>query len=313
MAPGTGIFAETVVRYPPGGRLQIPVRARHGASAAIATTMSCKRAPVALHHAAALYAWLFGARALPGSRSTADVSLDHAAEVFDACRAAVGGFDAVAVISRRQQQRRALLALLLRDDEAVAFVKAAPQGSAHGLDVERACLAGLSADADAPVAVPEPIDGGVTASGVAWTAMRPLPPRPHRPAWRAPVETIVAWLQERLGGALERDGAPAEWRPMHGDFAPWNLRRVFRGPLVLFDLEDAAYAPRDADRTYWRVTSAVLRGHSPGVLDAESAAYWRTVVEDRLAAAIDPALDERLLVALTSGSEVAEETDERMR
>ncbi len=299
-----------MVRYPPRGRLQVPLGTRRGARAAVATTMACKPAPVALHHAVALYAGLFGARGLPGPREQADPGLAPAGEVFAACRAAVGPFDAVALITRRQAERSGMLALLLRDDRPVAFVKAVAQASAHGLHVERACLAALSADRDAPVMVPAPVDGGITAHGIAWTAMRPLPSRPHRPAWRAPVDTIVTWLQDRLAGALARGDAPDHWRPMHGDFAPWNLRRVFRGPLVLFDFEDAAYAPPQADRTYWRVTSAVLRGRTaPAGLDGEAAPFWRAVVAARLAGAADPALDERLLAALSRPGSI----DERMR
>jgi aminoglycoside phosphotransferase (APT) family kinase protein len=87
---------------------------------------------------------------------------------------------------------------------------------------------------------------------------------------------------------------------MHGDFAPWNLRRILRGPLALFDFEDARYAPPEADRTYWRLTSAVLQGRTPGLLDPESRQYWREVVAARLAQAADPTLDQRLLAALDS-------------
>jgi len=263
--------------------------------------MACKRAPLALHHAAALYTWLLGARALPGPRASAEPGIDHAEGVFDACRAELGAFDSVALVTRRQAERSGMLALLLRDDRPLAFVKAAPQGSAHGLEVERACLSALSSDPDAQVLVPAPIAGGVTDGAIVWTAMQPLPPRPHRPAWRAPVHTIIAWLQERLAGALERGDAPDGWRPMHGDFAPWNLRRIFRGPLVLFDFEEARYAPPEADRTYWRLTSAVLRNQPSGLLDETSRKYWQDVVGARLDVAPDNELDQRLLAALTRG------------
>ena len=108
-------------------------------------------------------------------------------------------------------------------------------------------------------------------------------------------------MQDGLHGVFPRaTGVPAHWRPMHGDFAPWNLRRIFRGPLVLFDFEDAAFAPPEADRTYWKVTSAVLRGDQPSsVLDDESRDYWCNVVAARLARAVDPDLDQRLLAAFT--------------
>jgi hypothetical protein len=299
---------ERVVRYPLRGRLQVPVHTRRAASAAVSTTMACKPAPVALHHVAAAYTRLFGARALPGSRESADAGIEHAADVLAECRVVVGPFDAVALITRRQEERTGLLALLIRDDAPVAFVKAAPAATAHGIEVERACLVALCATPDAPVLVPEPIGGGTTASEIAWTAMRPLPPRPHRPAWRAPVDSVVAWLHDGLSAALRRGDAPDHWLPMHGDFAPWNLRRILRGPLALFDFEDAAYAPPEADRTYWRLTSAVLRGDEPGMLDREAREHWKGVVAARLERAVDRDLDERLLAALNHSNASTERT-----
>jgi hypothetical protein len=263
--------------------------------------MACKRAPVALHHGAAMYTWLFGGRALPGRRETAD-AIDGAGDVFAACREAVGAFDCAALITRRQEARAGMLALLLRDDRPVAFVKAVPQAGAHGLEVERACLGVLSADGGAPIVVPRPVGGGTTASGVAWTAMTPLPGRPHRPAWHAPVDTIIGWLHDGLRDALARGDAPDHWLAMHGDFAPWNLRRIFAGPLTLFDFEDAMYAPPAADRTYWDVTSVTLRGGDDvgHALDAEAVTFWTDVVSARLAAGIGPDLDARLLATLAS-------------
>ncbi len=274
--------------------------------------MACKPAPVALHHGAAAWTWLFGGRALPGRRYDPDPGLARADEVFDACRAIVGRFDAVALITRRQEARAGMLALLIRDDRPVAFVKAVPEGRAHGLEVERACLGVLSADPTAPLLVPVPLGGGTTESGIAWTAMAPLPGRPHRPAWRAPIGTIIAWLQDGLRAAVPTPGTdasgahgapPTTWLPMHGDFAPWNLRRILWGPLTLFDFEDAAYAPAAADRTYWLVTSAVLRTRSlTEALDTEAVAFWRAIVAERLAAGVGPDLDRRLLAMLDANT-----------
>jgi glycosyltransferase involved in cell wall biosynthesis len=75
-------------------------------------------------------------------------------------------------------------------------------------------------------------------------------PRFHRPAkWDAQRMRRVA---EDVSVALERvlppvDGIPAHWRPMHGDYVPWNLREDDRGQLWLLDWEDAGWGPPLAD------------------------------------------------------------------
>ena len=178
------VSATEVVRYPPNGRLQVPLRTRRGASAAVATSMACKRAPT---------------RAAPRCRAVhVAVRCARAAGFSSACRRRYGARGrGVRGVSRCSWTiRRGGLGdappggahwparLLLRDDAPVAFVKAAPQGSGHGLEVERNCLSELSGERDAPVLVPKPLGGGLTASNISWTAMQPLPPRPHRPAWR---------------------------------------------------------------------------------------------------------------------------------
>jgi aminoglycoside phosphotransferase (APT) family kinase protein len=75
---------------------------------------------------------------------------------------------------------------------------------------------------------------------------------------------------------------------MHGDFTPWNLRRLAVGTLVLLDWEEAAWGPPAADEVLYRATAAALHLERPLRLDApETIRFW----EDRVGRR--PALSER--------------------
>jgi glycosyltransferase involved in cell wall biosynthesis len=75
-------------------------------------------------------------------------------------------------------------------------------------------------------------------------------PRFHRPARWNPerMSRVAEDVSVALEGVLPRpDNIPGHWRPIHGDFVPWNLREDERGQLWLLDWEDAAWAPPFAD------------------------------------------------------------------
>jgi hypothetical protein len=75
-------------------------------------------------------------------------------------------------------------------------------------------------------------------------------PRLHGPAkWNAQrMRRVAADVPLALEGLLPRpDGIPDHWRPMHGDFVPWNLREDASGQLWLLDWEDSGWGPPLAD------------------------------------------------------------------
>lgn len=77
----------------------------------------------------------------------------------------------------------------------------------------------------------------------------PVPRFHMTPRWEADTLTTVA---RQASALLEKelarpDGTPAHWRPMHGDFVPWNLREDRTGTLWLLDWEDAGWGPPYAD------------------------------------------------------------------
>jgi aminoglycoside phosphotransferase (APT) family kinase protein len=82
--------------------------------------------------------------------------------------------------------------------------------------------------------------------------------------WRVAEDVSVA-LKEVLP---RPHGIPAHWRPIHGDYVPWNLREDGRGQLWLLDWEDAAWGPPLADLVRYIVAYQSLGGTSPAGIAA---------------------------------------------
>jgi len=69
---------------------------------------------------------------------------------------------------------------------------------------------------------------------------------------------------------------------MHGDLAPWNLRRLRDGRLVLFDWENVRWAPPTTDEVFYRAASGALgRGSSGQVEVREAVEFWRETLRER--------------------------------
>jgi thiamine kinase-like enzyme len=119
-------------------------------------------------------------------------------------------------------------------------------------------------------------------------------PRFHRtPRWDP--HTLAAVAHE-VSKVLERElirpgDIPSHWRPMHGDFVPWNLREDRNGLLWLLDWEDAGWAPPNADLVRYAVAyqsiyesdgaqiAGVIRRDFPAALAGvmtEAALFWTT-------------------------------------
>ena len=85
----------------------------------------------------------------------------------------------------------------------------------------------------------------------AWSVRQYEPlPRFHRPArWNpARIRRVAEDVSVALSGVLAPAvGIPPHWRPIHGDYVPWNLREDDRGQLWLLDWEDAQWGPPIAD------------------------------------------------------------------
>jgi thiamine kinase-like enzyme len=108
---------------------------------------------------------------------------------------------------------------------------------------------------------------------------------------------ILDEVEAALGRLPKPDGVVAGWRPMHGDFAPWNLRQTGGGALFLIDWEAAGWGPPGADEVFYRATAAALAERTSAVTgNPEAVRFWRERINQRPS----NARDERLARALAT-------------
>jgi hypothetical protein len=152
-------------------------------------------------------------------------------------------------------RRRFALLLLDIDDVPIGFVKwTRNPPSPLGLEAERR----LSAEPPRNFMIPRLLEHGTVADW-AYTINEMLPPGPHRPADLATGErrVITEEIHRRLAGIAEGDEVMS-----HGDFAPWNVRRLASGSIAVIDWEDVRPAPAAADELWHVVTSTLAVGGS---------------------------------------------------
>jgi hypothetical protein len=84
--------------------------------------------------------------------------------------------------------------------------------------------------------------------GWSYTALTPMPNLPHWPARIAPAtrQTIVEEFQQLLGRSIDSV-------PLHGDFGPWNVRRMSNSVLAVVDWEEMTLGPPAADEVWHSV------------------------------------------------------------
>lgn len=237
-----------------------------------------------------------GPRALPGRRVTLRVA--EWEELTASWHGVVGPVRSVAQYQRKDP-RAGLLLLLMREHGLPLVVKVRERSD--GVVQEQRVLGALQGHHPRGLHVPRPAGHGTTSTGLTWAAQEFVFQRPHRPVLELEDGQADA-LAEAVTGAFERLGLtePRQdgWRPAHGDLTPWNLRRDHTGRTWLLDWEDAGYLPLAADETYFAVTASMLRGTTPGPVDPEAAAHWRSVVERRLSEGHPVALNEAMLARL---------------
>jgi len=277
--------------------LQVPVGPRRASAAGLAVVAASRPTRVIVHYGAWFVARTFGGRALPGP--VGPVVTPLADVVWEALlaqwRDELGPFDAVAVAKRRQSQRGGFHVLLFDGSRATAFIKI--RSTPEPLDTERRCLEAISADPRAPFRVCSPIAMGCVETNH-WLAITPLVGLPHHPARSRAVPEALRYLDRALEGVVSSPGAPADWRPAHGDFAAWNFRQVGRQRWLL-DFENASLAPPDADAVYWAVVATALGARRRRRLaESQAVEFWRQHIRERLQGSIDPELNGALGIAL---------------
>jgi Phosphotransferase enzyme family len=233
-------------------------------------------------------------RMLPGRRATpALLDREEWRAVFDAVGRSVGAIDAIAIAERQQVSRPGFAFLAVRGREPVAFVRAQPDRGAF----RREATVLAAVDAGRPTTFTAPVAMGVgIAQAWEWIATAPLPPRIHRPDLDAPIGVVASEISAVLAPLVE---CPPGYAPMHGDLAPWNLRRIGRR-RVLFDWEEVGAGPPGADVVYYAATAATLTrrplidvGSNDPAVD-----FWIEAISRRAQHDADRALASRLLANL---------------
>lgn len=267
---------------------------RSAAQAALTLYAPCARRGRLAQWAASACIAVLGPRALPGPSFPWLPMIESEWATLDSLwQRELGAFDEVTGYSRLQADRAGAAILLLRRGVPTAFVKLR-RGDAGGLANEGLAMRSVWRFGPRSFRMPEPLGSG-SAAGWHYLASAPLPPGRHHPPDDPPLRAVLEETEAALAELPRPQGTPGHWRPMHGDFAPWNLRQLRDGSLALIDWEDAGFGPPDADEVFYRATSAALWGKHPARSNAsEAVEFWLRRVQPR------PATDRehRLAVAL---------------
>ena len=115
-----------------------------------------------------------------------------------------------------------------------------------------------------------------------------------------PLGRIVAEIQIGLSTLPHPRPTPHHWNPMHGELAPWTVRELSTGELIVLDWEKVGWGPPGADEVFYRAAAAALMDAPPGPIHVREAIdFWRRRL--RTEAGLEhqgPDFGERMLRAL---------------
>lgn len=269
-APGT----ETV---------HVPTTSRRAALAGLSLLTACRPEVVRAQKRAWRITSLLGPRALRGKpRPWAPPMRDDVwAFLLGTWRREAGDFDSLAA-SEREAEEGIFRILLLREGEPVALAKAYAPGHADPLR-EALALRLLAGSRPRAFRVPRILGQG-EGGGWVYLLTRPLPPRIHRFPPAPALTRIVSDIHVGLSSLPRPADVPHHWYPMHGELAPWTLRELADGELVLVDWSRATWAPPRADEVFYRAAHHAVTGEPPGPVNIrEAVAYWRRIFRAGLA------------------------------
>jgi hypothetical protein len=278
----------------------VPVWSRRAALAGLSLRAACRMSVIGAHHAVWGVVALAGPRALPGPAVPWQPPMPCSVwqKLGEQWSAALQPYDGVAIYERPQARRTGFGVLLLQRDRRLAFVKVFC--GAHNGEATWSALEALARHPVRDCQIPRPLAHGGHGDW-SWMATSPIPWFPHRPARHPPVARIAADISDRLREVFDPAGVPGHWQPMHGDLAPWNLRRVGPRSLWLLDWDDVGWGPPGADAVYYEATDALIRGRraTPGSASEETLRFWIDRVESRLRAGIDLTYNVALVTQLS--------------
>jgi len=181
-----------------------------------------------------------------------------AAQVESQLTAALPGIRIEAAVMPRQAGR-ARLSLLCRsggNSDQDIVVKLALVGD--GLERETLALELLTDRPLPAIATPRVLASGQLDDDIVFLATDAVGLDRQRPAIDEPLHRFEHDLAERLAGLPRPSDIASDAVPIHGDLAPWNLRRTGRG-LALFDWESAGWGAPGSDLDFYRRSCEELR------------------------------------------------------
>ncbi|MGH8952479.1 MAG: phosphotransferase [Acidimicrobiia bacterium] len=200
-------------------------------------------------------------------------------ELTDVWTGWFGPFDELALYRPRQAERSGFAGLLFDGPTQVGFVKWRPDSD---FQPEATLIDGVSG----ATSFDTPSVKGVS-SGSGWSTMglSPIPPGLHSARLsRSPID-LAEEISELLESLIPPDPVHGDWKPMHGDMGPWNLRHLGGTGPILFDWELSRRAPPGADLVFHRAASRAMR--LPGSWDVagfeEAVRFWITEIPERFA------------------------------
>lgn len=157
-----------------------------------------------------------------------------------------------------RQSGRHRLSILAEFDGSPVVLKLGAVGA--GIERETEALRLLTADPLPGIATPTVIAAGrlQTDGGLAFLATDALGLDGQRPAIDVPLHSFEIDIGDRLSTLPRPTGTDGSFVPVHGDLAPWNLRRTGRG-LALFDWEAAGWGPPGSDLEHYRAACDNVR------------------------------------------------------
>ena len=182
------------------------------------------------------------------------------AEIEHRLRETLPGVRVDAAVMPRQTDRERLSLLCSQPrPERTVVVKLATVGD--GLEREALALSLLTDRPLPAIATPAVIASGLLVDGITFLATDALGLDRQRPALGEPLHSFERDVADRLASLPRPTDTADDAVPVHGDLAPWNLRRTSRG-LALFDWEAAGWAAPGSDLAYYRQSCAELSGWS---------------------------------------------------
>jgi hypothetical protein len=204
-----------------------------------------------------------GTRPWPASTGWRWPQLD-AVTIEQRLGAALPGIGIDAAVMPRQIDRPRLSLLCRMPGGSGAVQVVVKLGIADdGIENEAKALSLLTERPLPGIATPTVLATGRLDPDVTFIATDALGLNRQRPALDESLRSFERDLAERLASLPRPSGTLPGAVPVHGDLAPWNLRRTGRG-LALFDWEAAGWGAPGSDLAFYRNSCDELRAGRPG-------------------------------------------------